>query len=48
MIVPGIVPDRLFAAVAAATVLACLLIAALTLIPYVTWRRRAAGGARPP
>jgi len=31
-----------------ATVLAYLLIAALTLIPYVTWRKRAAGGARPP
>ena len=31
-----------------ATVLAYLLIAALTLIPYVTWRKRAAGAARPP
>ena len=31
-----------------ATVLAYLLIAALTLIPYVTWRKRTAGTARPP
>ena len=31
-----------------ATVLAYLLIAALTLIPYVTWRKRAADRARPP
>ncbi len=31
-----------------ATVLAYLLIAALTLIPYAAWRKRAALGARPP